>query len=75
MTALPLTALSSGDEGIVLSQDGDSRCGSRLAELGLASGESVHVLQSGSPMLLRIGESRVCVRSDEAAQISVLCHR
>jgi ferrous iron transport protein A len=44
---------------------------SRLAELGLRAGCRLRVLQPGSPCLLQVGECRLCLRGEIAAQILV----
>lgn len=63
--------MQEGETGIVVgNHDNDGRA-SRLAELGLAHGEQVHMIRRGSPMLVRIGESRLCLRSEDAADIFV----
>lgn len=73
MVTRPLNQMRPGEQGLVVENTGSSLQAARLAELGLTSGESVAILQGGSPMLLRIGESRFCVRADEAAHVAVLC--
>lgn len=71
MTPLGLADMQEGETGIVVgNHDRDGRA-SRLAELGLAHGEQVYMIRRGSPMLVRIGESRLCLRSEEAAGIVV----
>ncbi len=67
-----LLEMKDGETGIVVNNLCSSSHTSRLAELGLADGEAVVMLQSGSPMLLQIGTSKVCLRSEDAATIAVL---
>ena len=43
----------------------------RLAEMGVRIGSRLRVLQSGSPCLLQVGESRLSLRGDWATQILV----
>lgn len=75
MVARPLNEMHQGDCGVVIDNSCGSAQASRLAELGLAEGESIHILRGGSPMLLQVGGSRVCLRADDTAQIAVLCVR
>ncbi len=72
MISTALCDLETGEGGIIIDHASHDRSGARLAELGLAIGESVHVMHRGSPMLLKVGESRLCVRTDEAQHIVVL---
>lgn len=75
MVTVPLHHMREGEEGIVCGNPCDSEQGTRLAELGLTEGESIHILRHGSPMLLQIGATRLCLRNDSAAQVAVLCAR
>lgn len=72
MTPLGLHQLGDGDRGIVLDNPCRSVGAARLAELGLSSGNEVEVIRGGSPMLLIVGQSRLCLRTEDASQISVL---
>jgi ferrous iron transport protein A len=42
----------------------------RLEELGLRRGARIEIVRAGSPCIIRVGESRLCVRED--AQVRVL---
>ena len=69
---LPLPLLAHHDEAIV---DGVSASGplrARLEELGLVPGARVRVIRRGSPLIVLIGgETRLCLRADEAESILV----
>lgn len=68
---LPLEFLHTGEWAEVAEVTGEPGWVSRLAELGIRIGCKLHVLQSGSPCLLQIGESRLSLRGDWALQILV----
>jgi ferrous iron transport protein A len=70
-TLLPLEFLHNGEWADIAEIHGEPHWVMRLAELGVRSGCRLHVLQSGSPCLLQVGESRLSLRSDGAAQILV----
>lgn len=73
MPARPLNQMTEGEMGIVVANACQSSQTARLAELGLAEGEPVRILRSGSPMVLQIGTCRLCVRAEEAHHVAVLC--
>lgn len=68
---LPLDLLGSGEIADVADVAGEPSWVSRLAELGIRIGCRLQVLQPGSPCLLQVAGSRLCLRSDCAAQILV----
>lgn len=43
----------------------------RMAELGLRDGTEVEMLQSGSPCILRVGQSKLCFRPSDILNILV----
>jgi ferrous iron transport protein A len=43
----------------------------RMAEMGLGIGSRLRILQAGSPCLLQVGESRLCLRGACTTQILV----
>lgn len=51
---------------------GTSRGGLRLRELGFAPGVSVEVLRGGDTLLVRLGEQRLCMRTESADAVSVI---
>jgi ferrous iron transport protein A len=68
---MPLEFLRNGQWADVADVTGDSRVVNRIAEMGLAIGSRLRILQQGSPCLLQVGESRLSLRGDCAMQILV----
>jgi ferrous iron transport protein A len=68
---LPLEFLDRNAWADVAEVTGEHRWVSRLAELGLRIGCRLRMLQPGSPCLLQVGECRLCLRGEVAAQILV----
>ncbi len=68
---LPLDLLDRNVWADVAEVTGEQRWVCRLAELGLRSGCRLRMLQPGSPCLLQVGECRLCLRGEDAAQILV----
>lgn len=69
MSANRLCCWKSGEEGIVTTIDGDGALSSRLQELGVIPGAWVKMVQHGSPMLVQVGNSRICLRRDDAKKV------
>ena len=70
-TLLPLELLSSGEWADVADVAGEPGWIGRLAELGVRIGSRLRMLQPGSPCLLDVDGSRLCLRGDWAMQILV----
>jgi ferrous iron transport protein A len=68
---LPLELLGPGEWADIAELHGEPGWVGRMAELGLLVGSRLRVLRPGSPCLLLIGNSRLCLRSDWAMQILV----
>lgn len=68
---LPLTECEAGEEGRVTALDTDDGLASRLRELGLVPGAMVRVARTGSPMIVEVGNSRLCLRGAEASRVTV----
>ncbi|PQO25206.1 hypothetical protein C5Y96_25200 [Blastopirellula marina] len=43
----------------------------RMAEMGLQTGTEVEMLQSGSPCIVRVGQSKLCFRQSDVLNILV----
>lgn len=69
MSANRLCCWKSGEEGVVTEIHGASSHADRLRELGLIPGAWVKMIQHGCPMLVQIGNSRICLRREDAKQI------
>ena len=68
---LPLTACRKGDTGTVFDVSGSCETSKRLAELGVHEGSVVHVKRAGMPMIVQVGETRICLRAEMADSILV----
>ncbi len=68
---LGLSGCNAGDEGEITEVTADSGAATRLRELGLMPGRRVRVLRAGSPMILMVNGTRLCVRGAEADAIRV----
>lgn len=66
-----LTDCTEGDEVFVTGLDGDSPMSARLRVLGVMAGVPVRVARAGSPLIIEVGETRLCLRANEAEQIRV----
>lgn len=69
MSASRLCCWKSGEDGVVVDVHGDNSLVHRLHDLGFVSGASVRVVQHGCPMLVQVGNSRVCLRREDAQAI------
>jgi Fe2+ transport system protein FeoA len=61
-----------GDSGILYRIEGNTPLLARLQELGMVPGEWVRILQAGNPIILQVGDSRLCVRAQELDGVSVI---
>lgn len=43
----------------------------RMAEMGLQTGTEIEMLQSGSPCIVRVGQSKLCFRQSDVLNILV----
>jgi ferrous iron transport protein A len=50
---------------------GDPGSVRRLSEIGIREGEKIEVLQAGCPCIVRVGDSKFCVRNSGDFQIFV----
>ena len=66
-----LTDCTEGDEVFVTGLDSDSPICARLRVLGVMAGVPVRIARAGSPLILEVGETRLCLRANEAEQIRV----
>lgn len=67
----PLDMLQIGERGEIAAVCGDPSWVGRLAELGVREGCSICVLQAGSPCVIDLAGSRLCLRGGDCAQILV----
>ena len=69
MSADRLCCWKSGDEGVITEIFGATSLNGRLQDLGLVPGAWVKIVQHGCPMLIQVGDSRICLRREDARQI------
>lgn len=68
---LPLELLNAGEWADVAEVHGEPAWIGRMAELGLRVGGRLQVLQAGSPCLLQINGTRLCLRGEQTMRILV----
>lgn len=66
-----LTDCTEGEEVFVTGLDSDSPISARLRVLGVMAGVPVRIARAGSPLIVEVGETRLCLRANEAEQIRV----
>lgn len=69
MSADRLCCWKSGEEGVITEIFDTSNLSARLQELGVVPGAWVKMVQHGCPMLVQVGDSRICLRREDAKQI------
>jgi Fe2+ transport system protein FeoA len=69
MSADRLCCWKSGEEGVVTCVHGETCMLNRLQELGVVPGAWVRMIQHGSPMLIQVGNCRICLRRDDARKV------
>jgi ferrous iron transport protein A len=67
---LPITRLAAGQVAEVQQLIGPPESIHRFEELGLRAGARIEIVRAGSPCIIRVGDSRLCIRED--AQVRVL---
>lgn len=68
---VPLEELTRGEWAEVDRVQGDTGWVQRMAELGLRQGQTIQMLQPGSPCLVSLGGSRLSLRLNGAGRIWV----
>lgn len=68
---IPLELLSVGEHGRIHDLDGTDEFIHRLTEMGLRIGETVCMVQPGSPCILALGNHRFSLRIEESASVMV----
>jgi Fe2+ transport system protein FeoA len=68
---MPLECLPVGQRGVVAEVVGPDALVAGLAARGLHVGSRCEVLTAGEPMLLRIGDTRLSLRTDRAVDILI----
>ena len=68
---IPLIHLSAGNKAQVRELVGKPDQVQRLEELGLRGGATVEMVQNGSPCIIRLEDSKLCFRPNEAMGVLV----
>jgi ferrous iron transport protein A len=68
---MPLSALRPGQLAEVRQIVGSPEHVRRLEELGVRAGERLEMVRSGSPCIVRIGASTLCLRNGEILAVMV----
>lgn len=72
---IPLAHLASGTKARVGQLVGQPDQLQRLQELGLRDGTTIEMLRGGSPCIIRLADSKLCFRSNEAMGVLVRVDR
>lgn len=68
---LSLSACEQGDEVVVTTMEFESPLSVRLRELGVLAGVPVRIARAGSPLIIEVGETRLCLRGCEGDGVRV----
>lgn len=68
---VPLTALRRGQIAEVGQLLGEPEHIRRLEELGLRAGSRLEIIRSGAPCIVRVNDSKLCFRDDDALRVMV----
>ena len=60
-----------GQVGLVTEVSGVSLLAARLREIGVVPGARIRVLRAGCPLVVQVGEGRLCLRRQDAACVHV----
>lgn len=71
MSDKDLTQFPAGTDLTVSHVAGDGPVANRLREIGMIPGARLRVVRQGSPMIVQLGNSRFCLRGQEAALVKV----
>ncbi len=66
---LTLRDCAAGDDVAVVDVIGDSAVAARLREIGMVPGATVRIVHHGNPMIVQLGNTRFCLRGNEAALV------
>jgi ferrous iron transport protein A len=69
--SIPIYALRPGEIAEIHEIVGPTEHVRRLEELGLRSGSVLEMVRSGSPCIIRVGGSKLCIRHDELLRVMV----
>lgn len=66
-----LNSLTAGSRAGILCIECGQDVSLRLQELGFVPGANVEVLSTGCPLVVRVGDTRLCIREAQASVIKV----
>lgn len=69
--AIPLKFVAAGNSATVMHVDGNPDSVQRLAELGVATGRPLEVIQGGSPCIVQLDGVKLCLRYDTECNVLV----
>jgi ferrous iron transport protein A len=70
-SSIPLVALRPGEFAEIQQVAGPAEHVRRLEELGVRSGAVLAMVRDGSPCIIRVGGSTLCIRNDELLRVMV----
>lgn len=70
--AIPLQLLASGERACIAQIAGETQLRQRLHEMGLAEGETLEVVQPGSPCIVRLNGHKLCLRAEDILRVLVV---
>tara|TARA_R110002096_G_scaffold238082_3_gene429506 strand:- start:60 stop:392 length:333 start_codon:yes stop_codon:yes gene_type:complete len=68
---IPLQLLNAGETADIAMIGGETSLVTRLNEMGFREGEVVHMVRSGEPCIVAVGNHRLTFRGNETAHIFV----
>lgn len=68
---LPLQFLNDGESATIEVVEGEASLVTRLNEMGLREGTEVHMIRTGEPCIVAVGNHRLTFRGGEAAHVFV----
>jgi Fe2+ transport system protein FeoA len=70
-TEISLAELKPGIKAGIVCMDCGEEVSQRLQELGFVAGAEIEVLDAGCPLLVRVGDARICLREAHAQGVRV----
>jgi Fe2+ transport system protein FeoA len=68
---IPLSLLQRGGRARVAEVVGSVELVQRMREMGVSQGAELEMVQPGSPCIVRFGEQKLCIRSDDVLGVLV----
>ena len=67
--SVPITLLAAGQVAEIQQLVGSPDRVRRFEELGLRAGARIEIVRAGSPCIIRVGDSRLCLREDTQVRV------